>query len=222
MDFQLLFVQFRLKNGIFAESVGSMSKLNELKKHLKEGKVYRRAELARWSCAVDRQLGLLVKDGSLEKLSQGMYYVPKKTVFGVAPPDEETLVRSFLKDDDFLLTSPNAYNGLGVGTTQLYNKRVVYNHKRHGEFHLGGRSFFFHARHRFPKKVTQEFLLVDLINNLENLAEDRAELLKNVVAKAKTMEPQKMKRAVSSYGNAKAKALFAPLFHTTHADNYAN
>jgi hypothetical protein len=36
----------------------------------------------------------------------------------------------------FLLTSPNAYNTLGVGTTQLYDKTVVYNHKRHGHFML--------------------------------------------------------------------------------------
>ena len=61
-----------------------MSKLDELRGQLKEGKVYRRADLARWSNAVDRQLGLLVKDGTLEKLSQGMYYVPRKTVFGAA------------------------------------------------------------------------------------------------------------------------------------------
>lgn len=198
-----------------------MSKLDELKSHLKEGKVYRRADLARWSNAIDRQLGLLVKDGTLEKLSQGMYYVPKKTVFGAVPPDEETLVRSFLKDDDFLLTSPNVYNSLGVGTTQLYNKRVVYNHKRHGEFKLGGKNFFFHAKHHFPKKLSPEFLLVDLVNNLAQLAEDREMVLKNVFAKAKMMEPQKLKAATKQYGNSKTKALFAKLFshynETAHA-----
>jgi hypothetical protein len=44
----------------------------------------------------------------------------------VVPPAEETLIRSFLKDDRFLLTSPNVYNSLGIGTTQLYNKQLVY------------------------------------------------------------------------------------------------
>lgn len=199
-----------------------MARLDEFKSHLKAGKVYRRSELARWSNAVDRQLSLLVKDGTLEKLSQGMYYVPKKTVFGAAPPDEETLVRTFLKDDDFLLTSPNAYNSLGVGTTQLYNKRVVYNHKRHGEFVLGGKKFFFHAKHRFPKEVTLEFLLVDLVNNLGSLAEDKEYVLSNVVAKARTMSPQKLKRAVLSYGNAKAKALLKPLFIMPESQDYVH
>jgi hypothetical protein len=191
-----------------------MTKLSEFKKHLKRGKVYRRADLARWSTSIDRHLSLLLQDGTLQKLSQGLYYFPKESAFGATPPDEESLVRSFLKDDHFLLTSPNDYNSLGVGTTQLYNKRVVYNHKRHGEFKLGGRSFTFLAKPRFPKKVTQEFLLVDLVNNLDKLAEDQAEVLKNVYTKAKTMDTLKLKRSVSSYGNAKAKSLFNPLVNT--------
>jgi len=190
------------------------NKTEQLKKHLKEGKTYRRADLAQWSNAVDRHLNDLVKSGFLEKLSVGLYYVPKKTVFGNVPPEDENLVRTFLKEDDFLLTSPNAYNSLGVGTTQLYNVRVVYNHKRHGEFELGGRRFFFHAKHRFPKKVTQEFLLVDLVNNLEKLAEDNSQVLKNVQAKAATMDVKRLKQAASLYGNAKAKALFSSVMQT--------
>lgn len=190
-----------------------MAKLEEFKKHLKEGKVYRRSDLARWSNAVDRDISVLVKDGVLEKLSQGLYYAPKRTAFGAAPPDEDVLVRVFLKDDDFLLTSPNAYNSLGVGTTQLYNQRVVYNHKRHGEFTLGGKQFLFHAKHRFPKKATPEFLLVDLVNNLGSLAEDKEHVLQNVVAKAKTMSLTKLKHAVLNYGGVRAKALFASLFN---------
>ncbi len=192
-------------------SFNMTKKLEYFKKHLQEGKVYRRADLAQWSNAVDRHIALLVKEGFLEKLSAGLYSVPKKSVFGMVPPEDESLVRSFLKEDDFLLTSPNAYNSLGVGTTQLYNMRVVYNHKRHGEFELGGRKFFFHSKHRFPKKLTQEFLLVDLVNNLKNLAENRDEVLKNVLAKAQTMDLKRLRQSVVNYGNAKTKTLLASL-----------
>lgn len=187
-----------------------MKKLQELKKNLKSGGVYRRADLAQWSNAVDRHVAMLVEEGVLEKVSPGLYYVPKKTAFGDAPPDEETLVRTFLKGDDFLLTSPNVYNTLGVGTTQLYNKRVVYNHKRHGEFNLGGKSYFFHAKHRFPKRLTQEFLLVDLVNNLDNLAEDKEELLKNVFVKASSMDAKRLKKSLDNYGNVKTISLLSP------------
>lgn len=198
-----------------------MKKSSELKKHLKRGGVYRRNDLAKWSNSVDRHLTELVNDGTLQKLSQGLYYYPKETAFGVAPPDEKILVRSFLKDGNFLLTSPNDYNRLGVGTTQLYNKRVVYNHKRHGELELGGRKFFFHLKPRFPKEVTQEFLLVDLVNNLDTLAEDTKEVLSKVQSKAKTMDVQKLRQNVTAYGGVRAKKVFMPFLNTVEQHQYA-
>jgi hypothetical protein len=116
-----------------------------------------------------------------------------------------------LKDDEFLLTSPNVYNSLGVGTTQLYNTRVVYNHKRHGKFILGNQEFDFRAKHRFPTSVTPEFLLVDLVNNLDNLAEEKGKVLENVARKAPSMNKAALKKAASKYGTISTKKFFAPL-----------
>jgi hypothetical protein len=188
-----------------------MTKLDELKKHLKPGKVYRRSDLAKWSKSVDRHLGVLVDEGTLQKLSQGLYYYPQESAFGRTPPEEEALIKSFLKDDRFLLTSINAYNSLGLGTTQLYNQRMVYNHKRHGDFKLGNKKFSFRVKPHFPKKATPEFLLVDLVNNWETLAEDPKELLKNISRKVCSMDSKKLERSVQEYGNARAKRIFAPL-----------
>jgi hypothetical protein len=190
-----------------------MAKLDELKKHLKRGRVYRRVDLSMLSKSVDRHLAELLKDGVLQKLSQGVYYYPKETVFGKTPPEEEALVRTFLKDDRFLLTSPNAYNSLGVGTTQLYNERTVYNHKRHGEFMLGNRKFNFQVKHHFPEKLSAEFLMVDLVNNIDKVAEDKDRVLKNVLAKAVRMDVKKLKQSVSHYGNTKAKRFFNPVLN---------
>lgn len=198
-----------------------MSKLKELAKHLRRGDVYRRADLEQWSNAVDRHIGELLEDGTLQRLAPGLYYYPKLTAFGPTPPDEEKLIRSFLKDDTFLLTSPNAYNVLGVGTTQLYNKRVVYNHKRHGEFQLGGRDFFFHVKPRFPKKLTPEFLLIDLVNNLDGLAEDPKEILSKVRERVRSMDLKKLEQNVKAYGGVKAKKVFLPLLNSTKKREYA-
>jgi hypothetical protein len=192
-----------------------MNRLEELKKHLKRGQVYRRDDLAKWSKSVDRHLDALVEEDTLQKLSQGLYYYPKLSSFGKTPPEEEVLIRSFLKDSRFLVTSPSTYNSLGVGTTQLYNERTVYNHKRHGEFKLGNRMFSFRMKPHFPSKVTKEFLLVDLLNNLESLAEDPAEVLKNVALKVRTMDTRKLKRDVSKYGNAKTKKILAALIESS-------
>jgi hypothetical protein len=186
-----------------------MSKLDELKKHLRPGRVYRRAELERWSNAVDRHLKQLLEDGTLTKLAGGLYAVPKRTVFGNAPAEDEKLVAGFLKDSRFLLASPNAYNSLGVGTTQLYNKTVVYNHKRHGSFALGGRTFDFRSKPTFPRKLSPEFLLVDLVNNVDQLAESKREVLARVKERVKSYEARRLQRAVRNYGNVRAKKFFA-------------
>ena len=189
--------------------VMKMKKLDELKKHLRSGKVYRRADLERWTTSVDRHLNELVGEGRLQKLSGGLYYCPKHSDFGVVPPKDKDLVEAFLKDNRFLLTSPNAYNSLGVGATQLYNKTVVYNRKRHGTFMLGNREFDFRKKPYFPKKLSVEFLLVDLVSNMKHVAEDRESLLSKVKEKAASLDVNKLKRAVSNYGGVKAKKVFA-------------
>lgn len=185
-----------------------MSKLNELKKYLRPGQVYRRADLLQWSNAVDRHIGQLVKEGALTKLSGGLYYYPKHTSFGAVPADDEKLVEAFLNDHRFLLTTPNAYNALGVGSTQLYNETIVYNHKRHGRFKLGKREFDFRIKPHFPKTLTEEFLLVDLVNNADRLAEDQSSLLKTVTRKARNVDPKILSNAVRDYGGLKAKKFF--------------
>lgn len=186
----------------------AMAQIAELRSHLEVGHVYRRNDLEKWSNAVDRHLQELQEDGTLQKVAPGLYYYPKIGAFGKTPPDDKELIRSFLKDERFLLTSPNDYNKLGVGTTQLYNKLVVYNHKRHGDFKLGNRNYTFQRKPHFPEKVTIEFLLVDLVNNLDNLAEDQAAVLERVREKIVYMNSESLKAAVTQYGSVKTRKIF--------------
>ena len=188
-----------------------MEQLDVLKKELRPGAVYRRADLQQWSKAVDRHLQELVKDGTLEKLSGGLYYVPDHSTFGKVPAEEHELVEAFLKDSHFLVTSPSDYNALGVGTTQLYNTRFVYNHKRHGEFKLGNRSFQFVRKPYVPNKLTSEFLLVDLVNNLERLAEDQSVVLERVKEKALTMDQERLRKMADRFGKVRTRKLFNSL-----------
>lgn len=188
-----------------------MNAVEQFKNYLQPGAVYRRADFEQWSNAVDRHLRQLQEDGVLVKLAGGLYYCPEMTAFGPAPADDVTLVRAFLKDDRFLLTSPNLYNALGLGTTQLYNETVVYNHKRHGRFKLGEGTFRFAVKPHFPRKPTQEFLLVDVINNLDQLAEDREWVLEQVKNKAVSKDKYALTDAVREYGGAKARKFFSKL-----------
>ncbi len=137
----------------------------------------------------------------MKKLARGLYYAPRHSDFGIAPPDDQDLMEAFLRDKNFLIFSPSAYNSLGLGTTQLYNRTLVYNHKRHGVFALGNRQFDCRVKPRFPKKLTPEFLFVDMLNNLDELAEDKLLLSAEAQRKVGEFDRARLLRALTSYGS---------------------
>lgn len=182
--------------------------------HLRSGRVYRREELLRFSKAVDRDLMLLTNSKVLKKVAAGLYYKPAKSDFGVLPPDDAELVKSFLKGDPFLLYSWNHYNSLGLGLTQLYHQSVVYNHKRHGLFKLGNKEFNFCRPSRgFPKELTPEFLLVDLVNNLNDLAEDANFIKEQIHKRLSQFNFKKVVYYAKKYGKVGTKCFFEEIAH---------
>ncbi len=185
----------------------------ELASALRSGRVYRREDLVRVSNAVDRHLRELVAGGQLKKLAQGLYHVPRQSTFGEVPPDDHELIAAFLRDKDFLIFSPSAYNTLGLGTTQLYNRTLVYNHKRHGVFTLGNRQFDCRVKPRFPTKITPQFLFVDMLNNLDELAEDKLLVLAEAQRKVMTFDRPHLLRALASYGSMATKKRVAGWLH---------
>ncbi len=54
---------------------------------------------------------------------------------------------------------------------------------------------------RFPKKLTPEFLYVDLLNNLDELAEDRDAVLIQARTKLLSFNQSRLQQALDSYGN---------------------
>jgi len=185
----------------------AVSGSNLLSRHVRAGKVYRREDLLPYSNSVDRELQRLVSAGTLRKLAQGLYFKPKTNVFGEVPPDEKDLLAAFLRDKNFLSFNPSVYNSLRLGTTQLYNKTVVYNHKRHGQFKLGNRTYDFRVKHRFPKpaQVTPEFLLVDMLNNLAELAEDEMDVLDHAQRKLASFDQKLLRKMLEEYGSVATK-----------------
>jgi len=192
-----------------------MTALSNLKRRLRLGQVYSCKDLAKWSNAVDRHVRELMDEGRLEKVRRGLYMTPRKTKFGTAAAKPEKLVEAFLGDDRFLMVSPNAYNGLGVGTTQLYNEPVVYNHKRHGRFKLDGRTYDFRMRPSVPKRLSKEVLLVDLLHNLERLPEDETVVLPNALKTAGQMDRRRLSCAVKAFGLKLADRLLKPVLKST-------
>ena len=189
--------------------------MNLLRQHIRQGQLYRRSDLEYYSTAIDRHLAQLVSEGALVKLNHGLYYSPRQSKFGMVPPDDHDLVKCFLKDDDFLLVSPNTFNALGLGLTQLYNTTWVYNHKRKGEFQLNGRTFEFKLKNTFPKKITKEYLLVDLLNNFDSLAEDEAEVLARLPNILRGLNVDALMSVTQQYGTGKTKRIMKSMLRNS-------
>jgi len=161
------------------------STLDLLKRHLRRTCLPQRRPSALVH-SVDRHLKELTAT-DLQKLRTGLYYSPRKFEFGEAPADEHELVKAFLKTDRFVLTSPNAYNQLDLGqrsstTTGCLQSETAW------DISLGNRMVTFERRMNVPRQLSPEFLLVDLVNELGDLAEDRDAVLSRVREKAKEMD----------------------------------
>jgi hypothetical protein len=181
---------------------------------MKEGKVYRRQSLEGLSNNLARDLNKLVEKEELIKAAPSLYYKPEMTQFGSRPASVNELVSAFLNEGDFLITSFNDYNALGLGLTQLYNNTIVYNRKRHGEFILDGRPFSFRRPRNFPKEASKEFLFVDVLNNRNELAEDTTNLESLVAENAMKGSKKTLLENANYYGKVYTKKFFRELLTT--------
>jgi len=73
---------------------------------------------------------------------------------------------------------------------------------------LGGIPFEFRRKPRFPRKLSEEFLLVDLLNNLPTLAEDAEGLRTRAHSKAKELNTRKLRMAARDYGKVATRKFF--------------
>lgn len=190
----------------------------EILSQLTEGDVYTWDDLGKYSKSPGRDIKRLLDEGLLKKVGPGLYLLPKKSRYGLLPANEHQLVSGFLKTDDYLMFSPNDYNSLRVGLTQLRNETFVYNNKRHEKVRLGRRNFNFkRPNNGFPKKLTKEFLLVDLMNNLDYVGEPRDQIKENVTRKVQSGEFDK--KLLLSLANQYGKVGTRKFFNQFELDN---
>ena len=182
-----------------------MNSLEKIRGRLKPRATYRREDFINLSSNVDRHLKILVSQKALVKIQNGLYMCPEETPFGKALPEETQLLKTFLKDDRFVVYDLSLFNSLGLGLTQLHNKRIVFNRKRHGEFQFNGKHYSFYRWREAPKKLSKEFLYVEFLNRFDKLTEDNVKnknLLKNQLKK---LNQKKLWRAIQNYGKESTK-----------------
>lgn len=192
------------------------SALEKMLKLLVQGRVYRRSDFTSVSSNVDRNLKELVNRGELTKLQNGLYLRPRKTPFGEALADEDELLQKFLDDDHFVVYGPSMFNSLGLGTTQLYNEKVVFNRKRHGVMNLGGRTYTFYRWKEAPKKLSKEFLLVEMFNRLDDLSENKDLVVSNLKKKLSEFNLLKLNNSLNRFGTKSTQKKLKSLIRENH------
>ncbi len=149
---------------------------------LQEGRVYRTEEFRDADSNPTRLVKRLVAQGRLTPLRQGLYYAQRVSSFGPVPPREDELLRAFFRGKPYLRTGPSVWNALGLGTTMVEARPLVYNTTRSGTVELAGRLFEL-RRARFPRRATPEFFVVDLLENRARAGLD-ADVAHHVLAEA--------------------------------------
>lgn len=183
-----------------------------IKNQLSSGGVYRRSDFPNIS-NIDRLLKKLLDNNVLQKVQNGLYFFPKKTVFGQVPPDTKKLLKKFLNDDHFATYNLSQFNSLGLGTTQLYDTQIVFNRKRSGEIKLAGRTYIFYRWREAPKSLSKEFLLVELFNKANYLTEDFEKILKNLEKKLTEFNKEKLLKFVDHFGTKSTQNKLYPLLN---------
>lgn len=186
-----------------------MTQATELK--LRPGRVYRTRQLAAWSANATRLAKRLVEAGELLPLAHGLFVHPAKSRFGPVPPEDSELMRAFLDGEPFVFTGPDRWNALGLGTTALHAKTLVYNTKRSGSFKLGQRPFQL-RRVAFPKAAPPEWFVVDLFEHSDQAGAQPEALAKALASslKQKRFDPLKLKKMAEAYGSKKTQAWILP------------
>lgn len=90
------------------------------------GKLYREKFSKQMSeTAFTQAISRLSKSGEIERISKGIYCMPKKTRFGAILPSDREIVDLFTRQNNGVIVGYGLYNSLGV-TTQVPKRLTAY------------------------------------------------------------------------------------------------
>jgi hypothetical protein len=101
-----------------------------------------------------------------------------------------------------VVTGPERWNVLGLGTTAVFVVPLVYNTKRSGSFNFGKRRFVL-RRVAFPENPPTEWFIVDLLEHADQAAaspDDVADVLTRALAHGK-FERERLREMAKRYGS---------------------
>jgi len=177
---------------------------HEPQKASRPGEVYRRQD-SRLVEGVDRHLKELVEEGRLPGRNRPLS-LPQGDGVRESAPGRCELVASFLKEHHFLLLRPTPTTASASGRRSFTTRRLSIiasgtENSRSADVCL----IFGLSRSRNSERG---ILLVDLVNNLDQLAESRDEVLTRFKQRVLTFDGARLERAAGDYGTVRTKKFF--------------
>jgi hypothetical protein len=111
-------------------------KIEKKIKKLKEGTTFKYQQLSIESSeysAAAKGIERLIEKGIIKRVSTGVFYKPKKTIFGELKPNEEELLKSYLFQNNkriAYITGISLYNRMGLTTQVPRNIKIASRDKR--------------------------------------------------------------------------------------------
>lgn len=87
-----------------------------------------------------------------------------------------------------------------AASTNYHKKSHAYNHKRSGDFTLGGKRFTFRLVPAYPHELSKEFLLIDLLNNLKRLPDNTGLVRRNLKSHLSEFNLKAVRECLARYG----------------------
>jgi hypothetical protein len=142
------------------------------------------------------------------QVARGLFAAPRSTRFGPAPPTDKALMDAFLEGSPYVFTGSDFWNALGLGTTAVHAKTLVYNTKRSGELRLGGRPFVL-RRVTFPESPPAEWYIIDLFEHAGQAATSPDQLAVSLerALRVGRFDREQLKAMSSRYGSRRTQKL---------------
>jgi hypothetical protein len=105
--------------------------------------------------------------------------------------------KAIIFNDETISENPNGGSGKGLFWNALAKLKKVAS--------IDGKTFEFKLKSSFPKNISREYLLVDLLNNLDNLAEDQTQAIAKLPNNVRSFNTAALMKATQQYGTGKTK-----------------
>ena len=125
-----------------------------------------------------QMLSRMCKAGSIIRIAKGIYCRPRVSKFGMIPPSENEIVRSFTENEQGVIVGYSLYNALKL-TTQVPKRIVAYSSLLEEQYRQIGNVVLLQCSMKFDPEVCFAVQMLDVLQHYGEIQEmEQAQFLK--------------------------------------------